>query len=107
MPDYFPKELYNDYDARGRYMWGVLYEQEKKMFSYDRLGNGRGEATLTVNIKELVPANKDTQTYINYIRPDILIEEAGMYVVLRANAFYDWIGVRKGLFKGTRKSKKP
>lgn len=37
---------------------------------------------------------KDVQVYMNYLRQDILVEEAGMYVVLKAEAFCDWIGVK-------------
>ncbi len=68
---------------------------DNNKFKFDKDGQGRGEPTYTINIKDLVPGNKDTQTYINYIRPDILIEEAGLYVVLRADLFCEWIGVKK------------
>lgn len=105
-PSYFPESLYRDYDARGMLMWKTLFSQETDKFKFDKDGQGRGEPTYTINIKDLVPGNKDTQTYINYIRPDILIEEAGLYVVLRADLFCDWIGVkRKKSFKDLFKKK--
>lgn len=94
VPDYFPRELYRDYESRGRNMWKTLYIQTKEHFSYEPKKGDR-EATLTVNLKDLTTGNKDTQVYMNYLRQDILVEEAGVYVVLRANAFCDWIGVKR------------
>ena len=58
-----------------------------------------------VDWKELFDSSKyDSLAYMNYLRQDIFIEDAGVYVVLRAKLFYDWIGVKrkkklKDLFK--------
>ena len=94
IPEYYPKELYKDYDSRGKEMWRTLYDQAQGSFDYKKT-KGMKEATLTVNLKDLVTQNKsDTQLYMNYLRQDIFIEDAGVYVVLRAKPFYEWIGVK-------------
>ncbi len=100
MPEYFPNDLYRDYESRGRDMWRTLYDQAQDRFDYKFI-KGMKEPTLTVNLKELVNDNRgDAQVYMNYLRQDIFNEDAGVYVVLRANPFYDWIGVkRKKKFK--------
>lgn len=94
IPSFFPEKLYNDYEERGRNMWKTLYLQEKNRFAYSPQKEEK-EATFTLNLKDLTKGVKDTQTYINYLKQDILVEEAGLYIVLKVNAFCDWIGVEK------------
>lgn len=96
LPKYFPLDLYSDYESRGRDMWRTLYDQETENFIY-KDSKDLKEPTLTINLKELMPANnkQEAQVYMNYLRQDIFIEDAGVYVVLRAKLFYDWIGVKR------------
>ena len=91
LPDYFPKDLYKDYETRGISMWKTLFRQDRNSFTYTAPSKEK-EATLTVNIKDLTNGQRDAQVYLNYLREDILVEEAGMYVVLKAKPFYEWIG---------------
>lgn len=95
LPEYFPMDLYKDYESRGREMWRTLYDQAQDSFKHKKSKDMK-EATLTVNLKDLVTQNKtDTQLYMNYLRQDIFIEDAGVYVVLREKQFYEWIGVKR------------
>ncbi len=95
IPDYFPRDIYNDYESRGRDMWRTLYDQEQKSFIY-KYEKGMKEPTLTVKVKELVTGNRqDAQVYMNYLKQDILNEDAGVYVVLRATPFLEWIGIKR------------
>ena len=76
-------------------MWRTLYDQAQESFIY-KCVKGMKEATITVNLKDLVTQNRtDTQLYMNYLRQDIFIEDAGVYVVLRAKQFFEWIGVKR------------
>ena len=36
---------------------------------------------------------KDTEVYLNYLKQDLLVEEAGIFVKLRAVPFFAWIDV--------------
>lgn len=93
IPACFPNQLYRDYEYRGKNMWKTLYQQTKDRFVYSPK-KGEKEATFTLNLKDMTTGVKDVQVYMNYLRQDILVEEAGMYVVLKAEAFCDWIGVK-------------
>lgn len=93
IPACFPNQLYRDYEYRGKNMWKTLYQQTKDRFVYSPK-KGEKEATFTLNLKDMTTGVKDVQVYMNYLRQDILVEEAGMYVVLKADAFCDWIGVK-------------
>lgn len=93
IPACFPNQLYRDYEYRGKNMWKTLYQQTKDRFVYSTK-KGEKEATFTLNLKDMTTGVKDVQVYMNYLRQDILVEEAGMYVVLKADAFCDWIGVK-------------
>lgn len=93
IPDYFPKTPYNDYDSRGRNMWKTLYLQEKEKFIFTPARKGK-EATLSINIKDIVSSKLDKDLYLNYLKPGVLVEESGVFTVLRANEFYKWIGVK-------------
>ena len=97
IPDYFPKTPYNDYDSRGRNMWKTLYLQEKEKFIFTPARKGK-EATLSINIKDIVSSKLDKDLYLNYLKPGVLVEESGIFTVLRANEFYKWI-VMKTLSK--------
>lgn len=95
LPSYFPCSLYNDYASRGQNMWLTLFEQKREYFNYKEKGKNE-EAQLTLNLKEAVSAsgyNKDTEVYLNYLRQDLLVEEAGVFVVIRANPFFKWIDI--------------
>lgn len=81
VPKYFPTEIYQDYVARGRNIWRTLFLQEQELFNYDVVGKN-SEPTLTVKLKEI--ANHDNTVYLNYLRQDLLVEEAGVFTVLRA-----------------------
>lgn len=94
VPAYFPNEIYKDYDSRGRNMWRTLFVQARDRFTYSPK-KGDKEATLTVALKDLTNGVKDTQVYMNYLKQEILVEEAGLYVVLRSDAFCDWIHVKR------------
>lgn len=107
IPKYFPMDLYSDYETRGKNMWRTLFDQAKESFIY-KYSKDMKEATLTINLRELmsgINSKQDAQVYMNYLRQDIFIEDAGVYVVLRANPFYEWIGVnrKKGLLSFFRK----
>ena len=91
LPKYFPEDLYRDYDARGRELWRTLYTQARNSFVYD--SKAVKGPTLTVNLKEIVTG--DTQVYMNYLKQEILVEDAGVYKVLRAKPFYEWIDVKR------------
>ena len=95
LPDYFPKALYDDYSVRGQNMWETLFNQRRDQFKYDVAGKN-GEPTLTVSLKEAISASgyvKEIDVYLNYLRQDLLVEEAGVFVVLRAEPFFKWIDV--------------
>ena len=95
LPTFFPSTLYNDYSNRGMNMWETLFEQKQELFSYREHGKN-DEAVLTVNLKEAVSASgysKDTEVYLNYLRQDLLVEEAGVFVVIRAEPFFRWIDI--------------
>lgn len=85
-PTYFPNDIYKDYDSRGRNMWKTLFMKARDRFAYSSK-RGDKEATLTVASKDLTNGVKDTQVYMNYLKQEILVEEAGLYVVLRSDAF--------------------
>ncbi len=92
-PDYMPKKLYRDYANRGREMWKVLFQQDQNSFTYREKGKD-GKPELVVNLKEITTGSKDTNVYMNYLRQDLLVEAAGIYTILRAEAFFDWIGTK-------------
>ena len=95
LPRYFPTALYNDYSNRGQNMWETLFVQKQECFNYNEKGKN-GEPVLTMNLKEAVSASgysKDPDVYLNYLRQDLLVEEAGIFVVIRANPFFKWIDI--------------
>ena len=76
-------------------MWETLFTQKQDLFSYNEHGKN-DEAVLTVNLKEAVSASaysKDSDVYLNYLRQDLLVEEAGVFVVIRAIPFFNWIDI--------------
>ena len=93
IPDYMPTKLYQDYANRGREMWKVLFQQDQNSFDYKADGK-TGKPELVVNLKEIANATKDVNVYMNYLRQDLLVEAAGIYTILRAEAFFEWIGVK-------------
>ena len=95
LPKYFPESLYNDYTARGQNMWKTLFSMKRECFNYVAGENGSGNR-LTISLKEAVSGggyNKEPEVYLNYLKPELLIEEAGAFVIIRADAFFKWIGV--------------
>ena len=98
--EYMPSSLYNDYANRGREMWKVLFQQDQSRFSYRENGKDN-KSELVVNLKEITTGTKDAGVYMNYLRQDLLVEAAGIYTILRANDFYEWIGVKNPWRKKT------
>ena len=92
VPSFMPTKLYRDYANRGREMWKVLFQQDQNSFSYNESGKD-GKPELAVNLKEITTGTKDTNVYLNYLKQDLLVEAAGIYTILRADAFLEWIGV--------------
>ena len=86
VPLYFPKEIIRDYAERGRQLWKVLYQQDKDKFYYNKY-----DGVLSVNFEKLTRENKKMETYLGYLRQDILVEDGGLHVVLRAKPFFEWI----------------
>ena len=93
IPDYMPTRLYRDYANRGREMWKVLFQQDQTSFTYTEKGK-TGKAELVVNLKDIANGVKDVNVYMNYLRQDLLVEAAGIYTILRAEEFFEWIGVK-------------
>lgn len=91
VPAFMPKKLYRDYANRGREMWKVLFQQNQNSFTYKERGK-TNEPELVLNLKEIATATKDVNVYMNYLRQDLLVEAAGIYTVLRAAPFFEWIG---------------
>lgn len=90
VPAFMPKKLYRDYANRGREMWKVLFQQNQNSFTYKERGK-TNEPELVLNLKEIATATKDVNVYMNYLRQDLLVEAAGIYTVLRAAPFFEWI----------------
>jgi len=99
-PKYFSESLYHDYTARGQNLWRTLFLQKQESFSYND-NEKNGEAVLTINLKTIASVTRDNLVYMNYLRPDLLVEEAGVFTVLRAEAFCEWIGVKNPWRKKT------
>ncbi len=100
VPDYMPKKLFRDYANRGREMWKVLFQQDQASFTYNEKGK-TGKPELVVNLKEITAGSRDVNVYMNYLRQDLLVEAAGIYTILRADGFFEWIGVRNPWRKKT------
>lgn len=100
VPSFMPKELYRDYANRGREMWKVLFQQNQSSFIYQERGK-TDEPQLVVNLKEIATVAKDVNVYMNYLRQDLLIEAAGLYTILRANPFFEWVGEKNPWQKKT------
>lgn len=100
VPAYMPKKLYRDYANRGREMWKVLFQQDQSSFTYKEIGKD-GKPELVVNLKEITTGTKDTNVYMNYLKQDLLVEAAGIYTILRADGFFEWIGVKNPWRKKT------
>ncbi len=54
-----------------------------------------------MNLKEITAGSRDVNVYMNYLRQDLLVEAAGIYTILRADGFFEWIGVRNPWRKKT------
>lgn len=93
VPEYMPMKLYQDYANRGKEMWKVLFQQDQTSFDYKEDGK-TGKPELVVNLKDITTGTKDVNVYMNYLRQDLLVEAAGIYTILRADAFFEWIGVK-------------
>lgn len=93
IPSYMPTKLYRDYANRGREMWKVLFQQDQDSFTYKENGKD-GKPELVVNLKEITTGVKDTNVYMNYLKQDLLVEAAGIYTILRAEGFFEWIEVK-------------
>ena len=93
VPSYMPTRLYRDYANRGREMWKVLFQQDQNSFTYKETGKD-GKPELVVNLKEITTGSKDTNVYMNYLKHDLLVEAAGIYTIIRADGFFEWIGVK-------------
>lgn len=93
VPDYMPTKLYRDYANRGREMWRVLFQQDQASFTYKPDGKS-GKPELVVNLKDIANGTRDVNVYMNYLRQDLLIEAAGIYTILRAEEFFEWIGMK-------------
>ncbi len=100
VPGYMPERLYRDYANRGREMWKVLFQQDQTSFTYKEKGKD-GKPELVVNLKEITTGTKDTNVYMNYLKQDLLVEAAGIYTILRAEGFFEWIGVKNPWRKKT------
>ena len=99
VPEYMPSSLYHDYANRGREMWKVLFQQDQSRFSYRENGKDN-KPELVVNLKEIANG-KDAGVYMNYLRQDLLVEAAGIYTILRANDFFEWIEIKNPWRKKT------
>ena len=93
IPSYMPTRLYRDYANRGREMWKVLFQQDRDSFTYQEKGKD-GKPELVLNLNEITTLKKDTNVYMNYLKQDLLVEAAGIYTILRADGFFEWIGVK-------------
>ncbi len=103
IPPYFPRTQFNDYDERGIRMWKTLFEQEQSNFDFKPAVNAQ-DAQLTIQLKKVVATakfDKDAEVYMNYLRQDILVEESGSYVILRANPFFEWLNIDNPWIKKT------
>lgn len=100
IPAFMPTALYRDYANRGREMWKVLFQQDQSSFTYRESGK-TDEPELVVNLKEIATATKDVNVYMNYLRQDLLVEAAGIYTILRAEPFFEWIGEKNPWRKRT------
>ena len=38
--------------------------------------------------------NQSYQSYLHYLRPDILIEDSGVFVKIKCEPFFNWIGIK-------------
>ncbi len=93
VPDYMPTKLYRDYANRGREMWKVLFRKDQSSFDYREKGKD-GKPELAVNLKEITTGSKDVNVYMNYLKQDLLVEAAGIYTILHADGFFEWIGIK-------------
>ena len=93
VPEYMPQKLYKDYVVRGREMWKVLFQQDQSSFTYREHGKD-GRPELMVNLKEITSGVRDMSVYMNYLKQDLLVEAAGIYTILHAEGFFEWIGVK-------------
>lgn len=84
VPPFFPKNIFKDYEDRGLNMWKTLFEKRPEDFVLDKK-----KGTLSVSGKSM--ENKDL--YMNYLRQDLLQEDAGEYIVIRTEEFFKWIGI--------------
>ncbi len=100
VPSYMPTGLYRDYANRGREMWKVLFQQDQESFTY-RENEKDGKPELVVNLKEITTGVRDTNVYMNYLKHDLLVEAAGIYTIIRAEGFFEWIGVKNPWRKKT------
>ncbi len=81
-------------------MWKVLFQQDQESFKYKEKGKD-GKPELVVNLKELTTGKKDSDVYMNSLKQDLLVEAAGIYTILRADGFFEWIGVKNPWRKKT------
>ncbi len=89
-PSFFPDQMINDYYERGKKIWADLYTERKKAFTVRK-------NELRVKKDDLFKDPKERKTNMNYLPPEVVIEETGI-LVLDKKRFFSFIGVKRRWF---------
>lgn len=89
-PSFFPNQMINDYYERGKKIWADLYTERRKAFTVRK-------NELRVKKDDLFKDPKERKINMNYLPPDVVIEETGI-LVLDKKRFLSFIGVKRRWF---------
>lgn len=97
LPQYFPESPFYDYKERGKTLWKTLYHEKSEIFSYKE-----EKDELVVNFENMDKSAKSS--YFNYLLNGCIKEDTGIYLLINAKIFFDWINednpyVKKGIRK--------
>ena len=86
LPPYFPENPFDDYKERGRIMWKTLFNEKPDIFTYNT-----EKDELAVNFENMDRNSKSS--YLNYLLNGCVKEDSGIFLLVNAKIFFDWIDV--------------
>lgn len=86
LPSYFPEHPFDDYKERGRIMWKTLFNEKPEIFNYNA-----EKDELSVNFENIDRSSKSS--YLNYLLNGCVKEDSGLFLLINAKLFFDWISM--------------
>lgn len=86
LPSYFPENPFDDYKERGRIMWRTLFNEKPDIFTYSF-----EKDELVVNFENMDIDSRSS--YLNYLLNGCIKEDSGLFLLVNAKIFFDWIKV--------------